>query len=295
MFQKRLEGGASFRDWMCEMDCALPDPKLNLRVLNTLGQALAFRRLQQQHADEVVVVDMSGAAAQGMDIREVYACDILHLDACKNFSSRNRMLATMGKPPKTKNYSLNGVKMPTESSTKIDNSTANLLHHPLSETLTDLEEQINEVLRKLDCSYFDAITSPNSGIRLLYSSYNASYCPAAFRKEVSSFTDGHACLAIQKVLQCPASNFSSSLPPPSPPVPTEMKRSDIRNAASLPITDKSIITNKGKNDINELGWEFSSTLDQFVVNILQFVSLLMIYASSCSRRKKRKRASRVKS
>jgi len=239
--QEHLHGGDSFRNWMCKMDCTLPDPKLNLRVLNTLGQALAFRRLQQDDGDDVVVVDMSGAAAQGMDIREVYACEILHLDACKNPSSRNRMLATMEKPPKTKEYSLSGVKTPTESSTKINNSTAKLLLPPLSETLNDLEGQINEVLRKLDCSYFDAITSPNSGIRLLYSSYNASYCPSAFRKEASSFTDGHACLAIQKVLKCPGSNFPSSLPPPLPPplppVPTGMKRSDISNTTRMTIIE----------------------------------------------------------
>lgn len=204
---KKAEIGTSFHDWMCQMDCTLPEPKLNLRVINTLGQALAYSNFNG--VSDVVVVDMAGAKAHGYDVREVYACDVLNLDACKNESSYKVLLEMKDdkRAKKTKKYSFSADgsvsiqkagKNKEEDTDTTDPSTA--------DDMIELKEQINLVLRKLDCSYYEVITAADSGIRFLYSSYNTSYCPEKFRNDylTSLYTDQQACLDIQDVLKCPA-------------------------------------------------------------------------------------------
>merc|ERR1712004_589032 len=55
--QREHRQAESFKDWICAMDCGLPEEeKLDLRVVDTLGQAAVFR----SYGFHVVIIDMAG-------------------------------------------------------------------------------------------------------------------------------------------------------------------------------------------------------------------------------------------
>ena len=70
---RQAVNATAFSDWLCSMDCSLPEPKLNLNVINTLGQADAYRKANYK----VVLVDMGGVERDGLNVAHIPACEIL--------------------------------------------------------------------------------------------------------------------------------------------------------------------------------------------------------------------------
>lgn len=165
--------GLSFREWACSMDCDLPEPKLNLHVINTLGQAAAFRR----HGFQVSIVDMGGLIEDGLDATHTVACELLGV-TCQN----GRVSGVIKKDAKVE---VQNVK---------NQERQNLAH--LSD---DEARQLRTVLSRLDMKYLHLRNDKH--VRILHE----SSIIFAENSSLTAIDDKEACSLIKIIMSCNSS------------------------------------------------------------------------------------------
>jgi len=170
--EKATENKVTFSEWMCSMDCSLPEPKLNLNVVNTLGQAAVYREASYR----IVVVDTGGVERDGLDLANVPACEILGV-ACVN-----------GVPEHMDSVKRRGVSKKDKRRYPGDGAA-------ISERIS---QEINGILKRMDCSYEHFLVDEN--IRILHLSDMFSNCSKWSEKP--AINEKQACSLIQNVLEC---------------------------------------------------------------------------------------------
>lgn len=137
----------------CRTDCTLPEPKLNLNTINTLGQALSFSRFQ---GIRVYVIDMQGVEENRLNIVQPIVCDILYpllLHNKNNISSCKRR------------FKLDN----TNTSRKISRQNKSDTRMDIANISTAQKVQLNNILHDIDCSYQQNILMDDN-ITVLYES-----------------------------------------------------------------------------------------------------------------------------
>lgn len=167
--------GISFTQFICSMDCSLQQPNLNLNVLNTLGQAEAYRRANYN----VVIIDMGGVHRDGLDVANIPACEVLGVDCVDGV-------------PK-------GMRRVTKS---------NVARGRGNEygVLVLVEEEMEEILKRMDCSYEFLMGDKN--VKVLHRLDMFSGCDKWVMD--SAIDAKQACVLIQNVMGC-NSNWMSNL------------------------------------------------------------------------------------
>jgi len=169
----------SFTDWMCSMSCLLLEPKLNMNVVNTLGQADVYRQANYN----VVIVDMDGVERDGLDVANIPVCEILGIVCVDGIPEGLGRVRKQGKGARKRRGGL-----------------ANIGERK--------SQDINTILKRMDCSYEHLITDKN--VRILHRSDMFSNCSIWLNE--SKINEKQACSLIQDVLGCGHnSTFHSSL------------------------------------------------------------------------------------
>jgi len=172
-FKNRKVSTKTFSDWMCSMDCSLQEPKLNMNVINTLGQAAVYREANYS----IVVVDTGGVERDRLNLANVPACEVLGI-ACVNGVPEH-----MTPEPMKGNSSNQEVRLGPEGGVA---------------TSEIILQEINAILKRMDCSYEHFLV--DESIHILHLSDMFSNCSKWSDKP--AINEKQACSLIQNVLEC---------------------------------------------------------------------------------------------
>merc|ERR1740124_1987857 len=155
------------------MDCSLQEPKLNMNVINTLGQAAVYREANYS----IVVVDTGGVERDRLNLANVPACEVLGI-ACVNGVPEH-----MTPEPMKGNSSNQEVRLGPEGGVA---------------TSEIILQEINAILKRMDCSYEHFLV--DESIHILHLSDMFSNCSKWSDKP--AINEKQACSLIQNVLEC---------------------------------------------------------------------------------------------
>ena len=153
------------------MDCSLTDERLNLNVVNSLGQAAAYREANFK----VVIVDMGGVERDGLDVAHIPACEVLGVDCVDGIPKGLGKIQKKG----VSNFS-KGNRGGTPD---------------ISKTLS---QQITSILKHMDCSY--DYLQVDEGVRILHQSDMFLNCSQYSNKPASN--EKQACSLMKHAAGC---------------------------------------------------------------------------------------------
>merc|ERR1740136_35866 len=156
------------------MDCSLQEPKLNMNVINTLGQAAVYREANYS----IVVVDTGGVERDRLNLANVPACEVLGI-ACVNGVPEHMT----PEPMKGNSSNQELVRLGPEGGVA---------------TSEIILQEINAILKRMDCSYEHFLV--DESIHILHLSDMFSNCSKWSDKP--AINEKQACSLIQNVLEC---------------------------------------------------------------------------------------------